>query len=55
MFIGAETFGNHKVRIQNFKGSSPEEEPYAMYVYEYIIESETPLSELETFPNCKET
>ena len=22
--IGAETFGNHKVRIQNFKGSSPE-------------------------------
>ena len=26
-----------------------------MYVYEYIIESETPLSELETFPNCKET
>ena len=51
--IGAETFGNHKVRIQNFKGSSPE--VYAMYVYEYIIESETPLSELETLPNCKET
>ena len=50
--IGAETFGNHKVRIQNFKGSSPED---AMYVYEYIIESETPLSELETFSNCKET
>ena len=24
-------------------------------MYEYIIETETPLSELETFPNCKET
>ena len=25
------------------------------YMYEYIIETETPLSELKTFPNCKET
>ena len=24
-------------------------------MYEYIIETETPLSELKTFPNCKET
>ena len=24
-------------------------------MYEYIIETETPLCELKTFPNCKET
>ena len=27
----------------------------SQYMYEYIIESKTPLSELKTFPNCKET
>ena len=27
----------------------------SQYMYEYIIETETPLSELKTFPNCKET
>ena len=28
-------------------------ELYSQYVYEYIIETETPLSEPKTFPNCK--
>ena len=27
----------------------------SQYVYEYIIETESPLSELKTLPNCKET
>ena len=27
----------------------------SQYMYEYIIETETLLSELKTFPNCKET
>ena len=27
----------------------------SQYMYEYIIETETPLSELKIFPNCKET
>ena len=27
----------------------------SQYMYEYIIETETPLSELKTFLNCKET
>ena len=27
----------------------------SQYTYEYILETETPLSELKTFPNCKET
>ena len=60
--ISAEIFGSHKVRIQNFK-----ERRQALhfllavcffksqYMYEYIIETETPLSELKTFPYCKGT
>ena len=27
----------------------------SQYMYEYIIETESLLSELKTFPNCKET
>ena len=27
----------------------------SQYMYEYIIETETPLSKLKIFPNCKET
>ena len=27
----------------------------SQYMYEYTIETETPLSELKTFLNCKET
>ena len=27
----------------------------SQYVYEYIIETKTALSELTTFPSCKET
>ena len=57
--IGAEILGNHKVRIQNFKARRQAFLAVCCYIsqymYEYIIETETPLSELETFPNCKET
>ena len=59
--IGAEIFGNHKLHIQNFKARRQALQKKALcccksqYVYEYIIETETPLSELETFPSCKET
>ena len=59
--IGAEIFGNHKVCIQNFKASSPEVKLSILviccykskYMYEYSIESETPLSELETSLTAK--
>ena len=51
--IGAEIFGSHKVRIQNFKARS--QVLQKKYMYEYIIETEIPLSELKTFPNCKGT
>ena len=63
--IGAELFGNHKVRIQNLKArrQALQKKVFLLavccyksqHMYEYIIETETPLSELETFPNCKET
>ena len=47
--IGAEIFGSHKVRIQNFKARSQA----LLAVCQYIIETETPLSKLKTFPNSK--
>ena len=56
--IGAEIFGSHKVRIQNFKSRRQALQillAVCQYMYEYIIETETPLSELKTFPNCKIT
>ena len=57
--IGAETFCNHKALIQNFKARRQAllAVPFfkSQYMYEYIIETETPLSELKTYPNCKGT
>ena len=61
--IGAEIFGSHKVRIQNFKARSKLSRSFLLavcffksqYMYEYIIETETPLSELKIVPNCKGT
>ena len=57
--IGAEIFGSHKVRIQNFKARRQALQTVCVfksqYMYEYITETETPLSELKTFPNCKGT
>ena len=58
--IGAEIFCNHKVRIQNFKARRQALLLgvccyKSQYMYECIIKTETPLSELETFSNCKET
>ena len=57
--IGAEIFGGHKVHIQNFKARSQGLLAVCFFksqhMCEYIIETETPLSELKTFPNCKGT
>ena len=59
--IGAEIFGNHKVRIQNFKARRQALQLLAVccyksqYMYEYSLETESPLSVLETSTNCKET
>ena len=63
--IGAEIFGSHKVRIQNFKARRQvlQKKVFLLavcffksqYMYEYMIETETPLSELKTFLNCKGT
>ena len=57
--IGAEIFGSHKECIQNFKARRQAFLAVcffkSQYMYEYIIETETPLSELQTFPNCKGT
>ena len=55
--IGAEIFDNLKVRIQNFKARRQALLGVcffkSQYMYEYIIEIETPLSELKTFLTCK--
>ena len=64
--IGAEIFGSQNVRIQNFKARRQALQKVNLsllavcfvknqYMYEYIIETETPLSELKTFSNCKGT
>ena len=55
--IGAEIFGNHKVRVQNFKVRRQALLAVcffkSQYMCEYIIETETPLSELKTFPELQ--